>query len=65
MNKRPCKRCDTEIIVIKGPDGKYMAFDVEPNTVWYLDKKKGEARSFPAHTPHRATCPNAGEAAHG
>lgn len=61
MTKRPCKRCGAEIVIIKGPNGKWMPFDAKPKKVWYLDPKKNEARQFPCHEPHWATCPNASE----
>lgn len=61
MVKRKCKMCDAQIILMKGPKGKTMVFDAKPKTAWYLDEKKDEARSFPSHVPHWATCPKAGE----
>lgn len=61
MTMRPCKLCKCEILFVKDSDGKTMVFDAIGHTAWYIDERKGEARPFKAHTPHRATCPNAAE----
>jgi len=54
--ERPCKQCGVDLVFMKGPKDKTMVFDAKVTTVWYLDDKRGEARSFPSHMPHHATC---------